>query len=121
MDFELERQSRFAELVIDVFDPIFKPFRGKVSHVGKQQLAHKIADNFPLAFGKGMHCAHALVFEQNQCPLCDRQSSPAPFAKKDCYMPSKIRSGANSNVRPLAIFSVLYVPLSLGTAQQSRE
>jgi hypothetical protein len=62
MDFELERQSHFAELVIDVFDPILKPFRGKVSHVAKEQLAHKIVDNFPLAFGKGMHCAHGWIF-----------------------------------------------------------
>lgn len=62
VDFELKRQCHFAELVIDVFDKILKPFRGKVSHVAKDQLAHKIADNLPLAFGEGMHCAHKMDF-----------------------------------------------------------
>ena len=68
MDFELERQSHFAKLGIYIFDPILKTLRVEISHIGNEYLAHEVADNFPLAFGKGMHRAHACIFEHNQCP-----------------------------------------------------
>jgi hypothetical protein len=67
-DFELERHSHFPKLIIKIFDPIFEALRGKVSHVANQQLAHKIAYNFPLALGKKMNCSHARILSRIDAP-----------------------------------------------------
>jgi hypothetical protein len=72
MNFELKHQSHFAKLIIDVLDPILKPLRVKVSHFANQQFAHEIADDFPLTFGKGMHRAHARIFNRIDAPLRSR-------------------------------------------------
>jgi hypothetical protein len=67
-DFELERHSHFAKLIIKILDPIFKALRGKVSHVANQQLAHKIIYNFPLTLGERMHCSHARILSRIDAP-----------------------------------------------------
>ena len=67
MDLEFEGQPHFEKLAIEVLEPIFEPFRGKVSHVANHHLAHEITHYFPLPFAEGMYCAHWRLFEQNRC------------------------------------------------------
>ena len=82
MYFELKRQSHFAELVIDVFDPILEPLRGKASHVAKNHLAHKIVHHLPLAFGKGMHRAHEIDFSKiNALQYFKPRNSPRLYGR----------------------------------------